>query len=165
MSRKRNPDNPDAPFARARASVELAEQFAELMREEYSHQLGVCGRLGIPYGTYKRWLADEDATDPDIAAFRRIVLAALDERRRADLDAAKQAVEDAPGTHAATIWNMRKFAHESRFRRFYADDAAAAKVELTGKGGGPVQHELAALPAKELLELYANARKDAEDGE
>lgn len=118
--------------------MELAERFAALLAEPYSHQLGVCGRLGIPYTTYKRWLADEDAANPDIAAFRRIVLAALDERRRADLEDAERAVDKAPGTHAATVWNMRKFAHESRFRRFYGDDAAAAKVELTGKDGGPV---------------------------
>jgi hypothetical protein len=161
------PDNPDAPTAlpRARASAELGEQFAALLKVEFSHQLGVCGQLGIPYRTYKDWMAEEHPTNDGIAAFRRVVMAALDERRRADLAEAQRAVDAAPGTHAATVWNMRKFAHESRFRRFYGDDAAASKVELTGKGGGPIETQLSGLPAKELLELYARARRDAEDGD
>lgn len=143
------------PFARARASEELAGRFVKLLQVEHSHQLGVCAQLDIPYTTYKRWLADEDATDRGVAAFRRVVLAGLDERRRADLKAAQQAVEDAPGTHAATVWNMRKFAHESRFKRFYADEPT--KVELTGKDGGAVELDLRSKPAEELLAIMLGA--------
>jgi phage terminase small subunit len=42
---------------------------------------------------------------------------------------------------------------------------APKRNEHTGKDGGPIETQLSGLPAKELLELYAKARKDAEDGE
>lgn len=160
---ERDPDNPDAPsepFTRPRACVELAERFVALLAEEHSHQLGVCGQLGIAYATYKRWMTDDEDAAPEVAAFRKIVLAGLDAQRRKDLKAAEDAVDDAPGTHAATVWNMRKFRHESRFKRFYADEPV--KVEHSGKDGGKIE---LGLSAKELLDLYAKARKDAEEGE
>jgi phage terminase small subunit len=40
---------------------------------------------------------------------------------------------------------------------------APKRSELTGKNGGPIEQQLSGLPAKELLELYAKARKDAEE--
>lgn len=139
----------------------MAEQFAELLQEEHSHCLGICGRLGIPYRTYQRWMAPDGPEDA--VEFRRIVTAALDEQRRKDLKAAQDAVDEAPGTHAATVWNMRKFRHESRFKRFYADEPA--KLELTGKDGGPVELDMRNRSVDELIALVMATGKREEDGD
>jgi hypothetical protein len=152
------PITTDDTLARARgsidrASAELAERFVELLQVEHAHCLGVCGQLGIPYRTYQRWMSPDGPEDA--AEFRRIVLSALDERRRRDLDDAQEAVNGAPGTHAATVWNMRKFRHESRFKRFYEPEPA--KVELTGKDGGPVA--MTGVPTAELLSLLLSVEK------
>lgn len=145
--------------ASVRPTVELAGRVAELLEEPESHQLAVTAQLGIPWSTYHDWMSGRVASAVE---FRAVVLRALEKRRRADLDDMVRAIEDAPGSHAATIWNMRKFRHEGRFKRFYADEPT--KVELTGKDGGPIEQQLSGLPAKELLELYAKARKDADEG-
>jgi hypothetical protein len=161
-------DKPDAQtqepgHPRVRASAELGEQFAALLAEEHSHQLGVCGQLGIPYSTYKTWMADDPEANAGMAAFRRIVLAAVDKQRRDDLKAAQEAVDEAPGTHAATVWNMRKFRHESRFKRFYADEPA--KLELTGKDGGPVELDMRNRSVDELIALAIATGKREDDGD
>jgi hypothetical protein len=149
-----------SPFARARGemlpTVELAEQVAKLLEEPYSHQLGVCGQLGLSYRTYKTWVGDDS---PEHAhEFRRIVLAALERKRVADLQRGEQVLEDAHPAKAGPCFNMWKFQHESRFKRFYQDDPV--KVEHTGKDGADL-----GLSIKEVLKLYIDSRKDAEDGE
>lgn len=162
-SQDKIPDNPDVPIeppTRARASAELADRFADLLAEEHSHQLGVCGQLGIAYATYKRWMSDDEDASPEVAAFRAIVLRALDARRKEDMRQAREAVEGAPGTHAATVWNMRKWAHEQRFKRFYAEEPA--RVELTGKDGGAI--DFRNMSTEDLLAtVLATGQKPDED--
>lgn len=155
-------ERPDAPTvqsgqSRARASVrptvELARRFAELLEEPESHQLVVSARCGIPWTTYKDWMSGCVASATE---FRAIVLEALDKRRRADLADMAEAVEEAPGTHAATILNMRKFRHEGRFKRFYKDDEPT-KLELTGKDGGAVELDLRSKSVDDLVSLMLAA--------
>ena len=148
---------PLAP-TRARPNKALGEQFAELMKEPHAHQLGVCARMRISYATFKRWMANEEP-DADLAEFQAAVLDGLDRARRADLTDMETAVLAAAGTHAGTVWNMRKHRHESRFKRFYDDPQ---KVELTGKDGGPVEHKhafVAQLPDSELLAIVTGDKK------
>ncbi len=148
------------PSARARTidpSRELGERFAELLKEPHAHQIGVCARLGIPWGTHKRWMAAEDPKD-DVAAYQAAVLLGLDRARINDLKDAYEKVNDAPGTHASTVWNMRKHAHESRFRRFYDEPT---RHELTGKDGGPIQHQdVKQMTTDELAEIVRQAEAD-----
>lgn len=158
----REDEQPDAPTvqsgqSRARASVrptvELARRFAQLLEEPESHQLAVSARCGIPWTTYKDWMSGCVAS---AAEFRAIVLEAMDKRRRADIEDMERAVDSAPGTHAATILNMRKFRHEGRFKRFYKDDEPT-KLELTGKDGGAVELDLRSKPVEELVALMLAA--------
>lgn len=140
--------SPDAPpseesLSRARAvtkhpTPELGRAFAGLLAESLSHQLGVAARLGIPWRTHGRWMAADAEPGSDLAVYQSEVLAALDRQRVADLKSIESAVDDAPGTHAGTIWNVRKHRHESRFRRFY-DDASKHEVELSGPDKGAIE--------------------------
>lgn len=162
------PDTTD-PFARARGevlpTVELAEQIAKALAEPYSHQMGVCGRLGLNFRTYKRWLSEdcpEHARD-----FKRIVLAALEQKRIEDLQRGEAVLGDAHPAKATSYFNMWKFQHESRFKRFYQDDQPT-KVELTGKDGGPIEHDLRGKGVDELVALMLGAdavKRGREDGE
>lgn len=131
-------DGTTKPHPRARATKELGRQFAAELLQPHSHQLGACGRLGIPWRTHTRWMAAQAEPGTDLADYQSEVLAALDKLRIADLKEIETAVDDAPGTHAATVWNVRKHRHESRFKRFY-DDPAKHEVELSGKDGGAIE--------------------------
>lgn len=133
----------ESSLSRARAvtkhpTPELGRAFAALLGEQLSHQLGVAARLGIPWRTHGRWMAADAEPGSDLAVYQAEVLAALDRQRVKDLTEIADAVDDAPGTHAATIWNVRKHRHESRFKRFY-DDASKHEVELSGPEKGPVE--------------------------
>jgi hypothetical protein len=143
---------------RARPCRELGERFAAMLQEPHAHQLGVCARLGIAYASHKRWMAAEEP-DADMAEYQAAVLVGLDNARVADLDDMAVKVEGAPGTHAGTIWNMRKFRHESRFKRFYDEPT---KVELTGKDQGPLQVEGKPTREQALAELRELAKTDPE---
>ena len=147
---------------RARANAELGRRFAELLAEPLSHQLGVCGKLGIPWRTHVRWMAADAEPDSDLAAYQCAVLEALDRQRIEDLKDIDVGVERAPGTHVGTFWNVRKHRHESRFRRFYED--ATSKVEVSGPEGAPMQHEHRQLlpRAEALAELRKLAAEDPE---
>lgn len=125
------------PYSRARASKELGQAFAKLLEEPYSHQLGVSAQLGIPWRAHTEWMSLKAEPDSELAAYQSEVLAALDKQRRADLKGMEVAIEDAETGKVATIWNMRKHRHESRFRRFYED--AKQSIELSGPDGGAIQ--------------------------
>ncbi|HEY3499252.1 MAG TPA: hypothetical protein VGK73_31400 [Polyangiaceae bacterium] len=152
-----------SPHSRARASKELAERFAELLKEPHSHQLGVCAQLGIQWHNHMDWMRARPEPGSDVDDYQRIVLAALDAQRRRDLTDMATDVEEAAGTHAATILNMRKWRHESRFKRFYDD---AQKVEHSGPNGGPIDvRDLSTASDKDLLGLLAVTKTKADDAE
>jgi hypothetical protein len=151
---------PKPTSARARVCKALGEQFAELLKERDSHQLGVCAKLGIPWWLHMECMAERAEPGTPVGDYQLAVLAALDDRRRADMDDMRDDVVNAPGTHVATIWNMRKHRHESRFRRFYDEPQ---KVELTGKDGGPIHHKHEAVAAMSDAQLEAYlAKKEGE---
>lgn len=105
----------------------------------------------IPWRTHMRWMAEAAEPGGDMAQYQSAVLAGLDQQRKRDLAELERAVEDAPGTHVSTVWNMRKHRHESRFKRFYDD---AQKVELSGPEGSAVQLDVVAkLSDAELKKL------------
>lgn len=142
---------------RSRANKETGEAFAALLAEKHSHQLGCCAKLGIPWSTHMRWMASTAAEGSDLEAYQKAVLVALDEQRKRDLDEIDVQLETAEPNRIATMWNVRKHRHESRFKRFY--EADAQKVELTGAGGGPVQ--MTALTREQALaELRELAKTD-----
>lgn len=126
----------DGAHTRARACRALGLEFAELLGEKHSHQLGVCARLGIPWRTHMSWMAKDASGDADLTAYQCEVLAGLDRQRVADLDDIDVVVEAVEPGRASTIWNVRKHRHEGRFKRFYDDPT---KVELSGPGGGALQ--------------------------
>lgn len=121
---------------RARACRALGLDFAELLKERHSHQLGVCARLGIPWRTHMSWMAKDASGDDDLTAYQCEVLAGLDRQRVADLDDIDVLVEEAETGKASTLWNVRKHRHEGRFKRFYDDPA---KLEVSGPDGGALQ--------------------------
>lgn len=128
--------------ARSRANAELGRMFAELLKEPDSHQLGVCAKLGIPWRTHMDWMAARVEPGTDLADYQSAVLAALDEQRRLDLENGQSLLDNCHPAKANAQFNMFKFRHENRFRRFYSDEEASApkqQVELTGKDGGPVE--------------------------
>lgn len=150
-------------ISRARASKELGELFAEALKEPHSHQLGVCAKLGIVHHLHVEWMRAKREPGSDVAAYQMAVVAALDARRIADLNDMEEAVNDAPGTHAATVFNMRKHRHESRFRRFYDDPQ---KVEVSGPDQGPIQTQSSQLSDAEVdARLAALAAKRKDGGE
>lgn len=126
------------PASRARASKELGEEFAKALQEAHAHQLGVCAKLGILEHQHHDWMRSKAEPGTPVAEYRLAVLRGLDEQRRKDLTDIEVALEAAETGKATPVLNMRKWRHESRFKRFYDD---AAKVEVTGKDGGPIQHE------------------------
>lgn len=128
----------DTP-ARARANKELGAKFAHLLDTmPHSHQLGVCAELRIPWRTHMRWMAADSDEDSDLAEYQGEVIAALARQRARDLDDIEVAVEAAEGSKTATVWNMRKHRHESRFKRFY-DEVPTTKHEHSGPDGKPIQ--------------------------
>jgi hypothetical protein len=144
-----------APASRAHASKELGEEFAKLLQEPHAHQLGVCAKLGLEEWQHHEWMRSRSEATRE---YRLAVLRGLDEQRRKDLTAMATDVEEAAGTHAATILNMRKWRHESRFKRFYDD---AAKVELTGANGGPLDvRDLSKAKDADLLSLLEKTAKE-----
>lgn len=134
-------DRPLAP-ARARPTLDLAKRFAALLSEPYSHQLGVCAQLSIPYSTYKDWMAHKEPS-PELAQFQAIVLQALDAARVRDIKDARSDIASSQGATCVAFANMHKFHHERRFKRFYQSDEEpkTVKQEITGKDGGPIQSE------------------------
>lgn len=157
---------PPVIYSRARgADVELGRAFAALLAEKHSHQLGVCGRLGIPWQTHMTWMAKTPEPGSDLAEYQREVLAALDRQRVADLEDIDTTLEQAPDAKTSTLWNVRKHRHESRFRRFYEPETPlVSKVELTGKDGAPIA-VTAAPPtrAQAVSELARLLGMDAEE--
>lgn len=133
---------------RARASIAngaLGRRFAELL-EDGSHQLGVCGKLGIPWRTHMEWMAAKPDAGSPLAAYQGAILAALDRLRMVDLEEAQTKLDGCHPAKAGAQFNLFRFRHENRFKRFYADETAQKhQVELTGKEGGPVQSEVSAV--------------------
>lgn len=116
----------------------LGEAFAALLAEPYAHQLGVCAKLGIPWSTHMTWMGKDADPDSDVAQYQSIVLGALDDQRRLDLDGGQTQLDNAHPAKASAQFNMFRFQHENRFRRFYGDQEVK-KVELTGKDGEPLE--------------------------
>jgi hypothetical protein len=134
---------------RPRPNAELGEEFARLLGEPHAHQLGVCGKMGLSYRSYKRWMAadvDEDDCKQDLADFQRIVLSALEDARVRDIEALDHAVDCLQGpdvAKAGAYVNKHTFHHQNRFKRFYANDDEPKKAELDigNKDGKPfAQH-------------------------
>ena len=143
--KKRARPKPGRTSERARASVAngaLGKKFAALLAEPNSHQLGVCAKLGIPWRTHMDRMAAQTEPGSDAEAYQSAILEALDRQRQLDYEDGKQLLDSAPPAKAASYFNLFKLRHESRFRRFYADDNAQKhQVELTGKDGGPIESE------------------------
>ncbi len=117
----------------------LGEAFASALEEPYSHQLGVCGRLGIAWSTHMRWMAADAEPDSDLAEYQSAVLSALDRQRRLDLENGQSQLDQAHPAKAGAQFNMFRFQHENRFKRFYGDQESAKRVELSGPDGGPIE--------------------------
>lgn len=131
---------------------QLGEAFAELLGEPYADQQGVTAELGINYRVHMRWMAKEWEPGTDGEAYQMTVLAALDRQRRLDLENGQAQLDASHPAKAATQFNMFRFQHENRFRRFYGD--AVQKVQLSGEDGGPIETStkiqyVAALPPEE----------------
>lgn len=107
-----------------------------------------------------KWMATDAADNADLAAYQAEVLRGLDAQRVRDLADMEAAVKGAAGTHVSTIWNMRKFRHESRFKRFYDDPT---KFELSGPDGGPVQVDVVAKMSDAELRRLALGEGGGED--
>lgn len=130
------------PSARVKLqpNAELGRKVAALLAEDDSHQLGVCGKLRIPYATYKRWLAAEPRDEQhDLRDFQGIVFEALDAARVRDMEHGRVELERCETGKASPTVNMWKFAHENRFRRFYAADTDPTRLEHSGPNGGPIE--------------------------
>ena len=130
------------PPARARLqpNKELGEKFAELIAKPDSHQLGVCGKLGINYRTHMRWLNADAEPGSDLAEYQIAVLTALDNERQLDLEGGRSQLDGCHPAKAGSYFNMFSLVHKSRFKRFYEDeDGQRHKVELTGADGGPLE--------------------------
>jgi hypothetical protein len=160
------PPPPDTS-ARARVSAcrELGKAFAELLSEDDSHQLGVCAQLGIPWRKHMRWMAADAEPGTDVADYQSEVMAALDRQRRLDLEQGQTQLDGCHPAKSGAQFNMFKFRHESRFKRFY-EETQKHEIELTGKEGGPVEVLTSArekLGAKldELAERNAKPSGDA----
>jgi hypothetical protein len=130
---------------RARASTAngaLGRKFAALLEQRDSHQLGVCAQLGIPHSTHMRWMASDAEAGTDLAAYQSAVLLGLDRQRMLDLEQAQEKLDKCHPAKAGAQFNLFKFRHENRFRRFCADETAQKhEVQLTGKDGGPIETE------------------------
>ena len=123
--------------ARAHACLRWGEQMAACIREG-SHQLGACGRVGIPFRTHMTWMSQHVEPGSHEAAYQNTILAALDEARRKSLADAETAIEAAGDGRASAIANVRLHGHRERFKRFEQHDEAASKLELSGPDGGPM---------------------------
>lgn len=154
---------PECPVSRARASKELGELFAKALQAPHAHQVGVCARLGILDYMHFDWMRAQAEPGTPVALYRLEVLRGLDEQRSKDLTDIATDVEAAAGTHAATILNMRKWRHESRFKRFYDD---TTKVEHSGPNGGPIDvRDLSKAKDAELLSILDKTVKDPDASE
>jgi hypothetical protein len=143
-AKKRSTRRKGETSERARASTAngaLGRKFAALLEEKNSHQLGVCARLGIPHSTHMRWMAADTETGSDLAAYQAAVLLGLDRQRMLDLEQAQEKLDQCHPAKAGAQFNMFKFSHENRFKRFYGDDAQRHEIALTGKDGKAIEHE------------------------
>lgn len=137
------------PPARARPYMasptrELAEEISRHLAQPKASLVGACAMAGVYYRTVKRWLAAEvtEETDPELADFQVIVVGAMERERVRDLltlDIEFNALRGMASSKAGPLVNKHVHYHTNRFRRFYADDEAPSKVELTGKDGGPLK--------------------------
>lgn len=141
----------------------LGEQFSALLSEPHAHQLGVCGRLRIPYRTYKDWMAKQPEPGSPLEEFQGIVLEALDRARVRDLQNIVVTVEAADNAKASTLANVLLHSHKNRFKRF--EEAAKSEIELSGPDGAPLQTQ--AVPPKPLdpLEAMERVKELAEAGD
>lgn len=142
-AKKRRRSGTGSTSARARVSTAdaaLGKRFAALLDEADSHQLGVCGKLGIPWRKHMRWMSEDAEPGTPLAAYQSAVLIALDKQRKLDLDAGQVKLDGCHPAKAGPQFNMFRFRHETRFRRFYEDETAQKhEVQLTGKDGGPIE--------------------------
>jgi transposase-like protein len=160
----KNSDNvalPDDNLSGSRARVDELRAKGRVMAAYLRAEKGcfieqAALHAGINPRTYRRWV---DQEGEEYEAFQAEVLPALHDHAKALLEAARLDIESAEGGSSAYV-NWHKWLLPKRHPKLFGEQAAESKVEVTGKDGAPL-----GLQPKELLELYAKARKDAEDGE
>lgn len=133
-----------------RLNKEVADTICEALRVAVPFKYAA-ERAGISYDTFKDWrdkgkkaLESQilNETDALFAAFESAVRQA---RAEAVFHLTNKALEGGKGSSNAT------FILERRFRDEYGD---SRKVELTGKGGGPIQAEnVTMIPDEQLKKL------------
>lgn len=161
------PANPDAPAVELSASRARAQRWMDAAHKIAAHLRAHPGCFvesaalagGMNPRTYHRHMAG--STEDDLA-FQDIVLPALHEHADWLLRQAKADIESAEGGSSAYV-NWHKWLLPKRHPKLFGEQAGPQRVELTGKDGGPVETSFN-LPPRELLELYAKARKDADEG-
>lgn len=136
---------------------ELGQEFARLLAEPESLQQGVCAQLGLDYRKHMRWLATdpEESTLEGLAAYKSIVLQALDRQRRLHIGKIQRNLNDCNVMKSGPQMNLDKFLHENRFRRFYGDEERK-RVELSGPDGE-------ALPSTQVQYLVAVPADEPEE--
>jgi len=147
-----------ASLARARSVDEMraaGQRAAEVIRGG-GFQIEAAFAAGVHEKTYYRWLEGEDEA---CLAFQREVLPALFEQARAAEQKAEQDIASSEGGSSAwASWHKWKL--EKRYRKLFGD--LAQKVEVSGPGGGPVEHKhafVAQLPDSELLAIVTGDKK------
>jgi hypothetical protein len=108
-----------------------------LSSDDRCFQVEAAHRAGLTEKTYYEWLAGEDECHE---AFRSEVLPAVwAQARRAEEKAEQDIFAGEQPSSAAVSWH--KFKLERRYRKLFGDLAQKHEVEVSGKGGGPIQVE------------------------
>lgn len=152
------------PVAPARAparppTVALAERIAGHLAEPFASLIGSCAKAGIPYRSVQRWLAEDADEGSVVEQFQLIVMDALERERVADLQKLEDDFEALGGptvAKAAALVNKHVHYHTNRFKRFYADDDAPNRVELTGARGGPLKSMIQGSLTRRTAQQIAN---------
>lgn len=146
--------------ARRNPDAELGKRFADLLEGPDAHQIDACAALGIPWRTHMDWMAANPKQGSDLADYQSEVLKALGRQRRLDLEGGQESLDRCHPAKAGAQFNMFRFRHEARFRRFYADDSAH-KVEISGPNGGPIETSAKQALAGKLNELRSRVGEES----